>query len=65
MQQNHTSKPGNDQHFPLNTDTFAERNNVKGQSVRSRICRFGHYFGIRPRKLANGRLAFPDVQVTA
>lgn len=49
--------------FPLDTDTFAARNQVKGQSVRARVCRTGSYFGITPKKLANGRLAWPDVQV--
>lgn len=49
--------------FTLDTDTFAARNQVKGQSVRARVCRTGTYFGVRPLKLANGRLAWPDVQV--
>ncbi|HUW38594.1 MAG TPA: hypothetical protein VMV91_14815 [Rhodocyclaceae bacterium] len=61
MQQQLTEKP----QFTLDTDAFATRNGVKGQTVRARICRFGHYFGIRPKKLANGRLIFPDVQVVA
>lgn len=55
-----TGKP-----FTLDTDTFAARNQVKAQSVRVRVCRTGSYFGIRPLKLANGRLAWPDVQVGA
>lgn len=49
--------------YPLDTDAFAARNQVKGQSVRARVCRTGSYFGVRPLKLANGRLAWPDVQV--
>ncbi len=63
MKTDQSAKSSGPQQFPLDTDSFAARNNVKGQSVRARICRFGHYFGIRPKKLANGRLAFPDVQV--
>ncbi len=65
MQREKNQNPGAAAQFPLDTDSFAARNNVKGQSVRARICRYGHYFGIRPKKLANGRLAFPDVQVAA
>ncbi len=65
MHRKKTQSPETAAQFPLDTDSFAARNNVKGQSVRARICRFGHYFGIRPKKLANGRLAFPDVQVAA
>lgn len=49
----------------LSCEQFAELNHVKPQSVRARICRFGSYFGIVPVKLANGRLAFPAVQVQA
>lgn len=51
--------------FTLDTETFAARNQVKAQSVRARLCRTSSYFGIRPLVLANGRLAWPDVQVTA
>jgi hypothetical protein len=51
------------QKFELSAEQFAALNQVKPQSVRARICRFGSYFGIRPLKLANGRLAFPAVQV--
>ncbi|QKS27746.1 MAG: hypothetical protein FAZ92_00246 [Accumulibacter sp.] len=49
--------------YDQSCDQFAALNQVKGQSVRSRICRTGSYFGVVPRKLANGRLAFPAVQV--
>lgn len=46
-------------------EQFAAINQVLPQSVRARICRTGSYFGVRPIKLASGRLAFPNVQVTA
>lgn len=49
--------------YELSAEQFAALNQVKPQSVRARICRTGSYFGIRPLKLANGRLAFPNVQV--
>jgi len=48
----------------LSTDEFATLNMVKAQSVRARVSRFGSYFGINPTKLANGRTAWPSVQVT-
>jgi hypothetical protein len=41
------------------TEAFAALYLVKPQSVRSRYCREGSYFGSRPRKLANGRLLWP------
>lgn len=50
--------------FPLSCEEFARLNKIKAQSVRARLCRFGSYFGIKPKKLVNGRLAFPAVQVT-
>ena len=53
----------NPQKYDLSAEQFARLNQVKAQSVRARLCRTGSYFGIRPVKLANGRLAFPNVQV--
>lgn len=51
--------------FELSCEEFARLNMVQPQSVRARICRFGHFYGVRPLKLASGRLAFPRVQVAA
>lgn len=56
---------GDHRDFPLSCEEFARLNKIKPQSVRARICREGSYFGVVPRRLLNGRLAFPDVQVTA
>lgn len=50
--------------FELSCERFAVLNQVTPHSVRARICRTGSYFGVVPRKLANGRLAFPAVQVS-
>lgn len=50
--------------FTLSCEEFARLNQIKPQSVRARLCRFGSYYGIKPKKLINGRLAFPAVQVT-
>jgi hypothetical protein len=55
----------NTQKYELSAEQFAALNQVKPQSVRARLCRTGSYFGIRPLKLANGRLAWPAVQVAA
>ena len=49
--------------YDYSAEQFAALNKVKPQSVRARICRTGSYFGVVPKKLANGRLAFPAVQV--
>lgn len=49
--------------YPLDTEEFAKANGVLPQSVRARVCRFGSYFGVIPKKLANGRLMWPSVQV--
>ena len=42
------------------TEAFAAGRLVKPESVISRLCCTGNYFGIRPRKLENGRLLWPD-----
>ena len=50
--------------YELSCEQFAAINQVVAQSVRARICRTGSYYGIRPVKLANSRLLFPDVVVS-
>jgi hypothetical protein len=52
-------------HFPLATFEFSERFKVKAQTVRRRLCERGSYYGFVPVKLPNGRLAWPEVVVTA
>ena len=44
----------------INTEEFASRHLVKAESVISRLSRTGSYFGVRPIKLDNGRLLWPD-----
>lgn len=56
---------GSTTNFPLDTDQFAANNKVKAQTVRKRFCETGSYFGIKPKKLMNGRLAWPDIQIEA
>lgn len=60
MQANANPQPAD---FRLSCEEFAALNQVKPQSVRARLCRTGSYFGVIPKKLVNGRLAFPAVQV--
>lgn len=55
--------PQQDKAYELSAEQFASLNQVKSQSVRARLCRTGSYFGVQPLKLANGRLAWPAVQV--
>ena len=42
-----------------NTRDFAFSRLVKPQTVLSRYCKTGSYYGIVPRKLPNRRLAWP------
>lgn len=55
--------PAATQKFELSAEQFAALNQVKAQTVRARLCRTGTYFGVTPKKLLNGRLAWPAVQV--
>lgn len=43
----------------LTTEALAAQFFVKPGSIRSAYCRDGHYFGLRPTKLPNGRLLWP------
>lgn len=43
----------------MSTDALAAAAGVKPASIRSRLCKCGHYFGLRPTKLANRFLAWP------
>ena len=47
--------------FTLTTAEFAARHGIKAQSLRVRLSKTGHYFGVRPLKLANRRVLWPDV----
>lgn len=44
----------------ITTEQLAGQLHLKPQSLRAALCRDGHYFGVRPRKLPNGRLLWPD-----
>jgi hypothetical protein len=43
----------------ISTAEIAAGAGVKEQSVRKRYCLTGSYFGVKPDKLANGRLRWP------
>lgn len=43
----------------ITTEQLAALLGLKPGSIRSALCRDGHYFGLRPRKLPNGRLIWP------
>lgn len=51
--------------YTLSTENFGLKNRVKGQTVRKQYCITGSYYGVKPLKLANRRLAWPDVVVTS
>ena len=41
------------------TEALAESLGLQAQSLRAAYCRNGHYYGIKPTKLPNGRLLWP------
>ena len=43
----------------ISTEELAGLLRLKPQSLRAALCRDGSYFGLRPRKLPNGRLLWP------
>ena len=47
------------------TTEFAPLLGVKTQTVHKGYCLNGHYLGIRPIKLPNGRLLWPKADVQA
>lgn len=49
----------------LSTEQAAAALHVRPQTLRSAICRDGHYCGLRPVKLPNRMLAWPAAAVDA
>lgn len=41
------------------TEELADSLGLQPQSIHARISRFGHYYGLRPEKLPNGRWRWP------
>lgn len=43
----------------LSTESLARAIDGKPASIRVRLCQTGSYYGIKPKKLPNGRLLWP------
>lgn len=48
----------NEQHAQP-TEQLANAIGIKASSIRTRLCKTGSYFGLKPYKLPNGRLLWP------
>jgi len=44
----------------MNTEKLAAALHIKQQSIRKRLCETGTYYCLRPVKLPNGRLLWPE-----
>lgn len=44
----------------LPTKRLSDEFHVKGESIVRHVCTRGSYFGVKPNKLPNGRLDWPD-----
>ena len=64
MQQNHIA-PSIRPAAKLSTEVAAPRLAVKPQTMRAGFCRHGHYMGMVPVKLPNGRLLWDAAAVDA
>jgi hypothetical protein len=49
----------------LTTEQFAEVLKGKPSTIRTRLCKTGSFYGIRPIKLPSGRLLWPLAAVEA
>lgn len=50
-------------HYTQPTEQLAASLGIKASSIRTRLCKTGSYFGLKPRKLTNGRLLWPSNSV--
>lgn len=48
----------------ISTKEFAAALNLQQQSIRAAFCRAGHYLGLKPVKLPNGRMLWDALAVT-
>jgi hypothetical protein len=44
----------------ISTRQYARQNLVEPETLHAALSRKGHYFGVVPKKLKNGRLSWPD-----
>lgn len=49
----------------LTTEQFAEALHGKPSTIRTRLCKTGSFYGIKPIKLPSGRLLWPAGAVQA
>lgn len=49
----------------LSTEELAAALKVRPQTVRAGLCRAGHYLGLKPARLPNGRLLWDATAVDA
>lgn len=49
----------------LSTEQLAELVHSKPNSIRTRLCKTGSYYGIKPTKLPSGRLLWPNDTIQA
>lgn len=42
------------------TATLASRLGIQAQSIRASVSRHGSYYGLKPTRLPNGRLLWPE-----
>lgn len=54
-------KAGQEEEKHIPTEKFAKRFFVQQATVRRSLCIKGHYLGVRPIKLPNGRLLWPNI----
>lgn len=47
----------------LDTAEAADRLRIKPQTLRRALCLQGHYYGLRPTKMANGRLLWDSIEL--
>lgn len=47
----------------ISTSEFASECKVQPNTIRASLCANGHYLGIRPQKMPNGRLMWPVDEV--
>lgn len=53
------------QNQTLTTDQLSQKLHIKANTVRTKFCKDGHVFGIKPTKLPNGRLLWSSEAVDA
>ncbi|GAB1425956.1 hypothetical protein MASR2M16_31900 [Thauera terpenica] len=47
----------------LDTAEAAERLRIRPQTLRRALCLQGHYYGVKPTKMANGRLLWDSADL--